>query len=622
MSIPFSRVHSDRPHTHLEGTSAARGEDHSQGFSIVLLARHSTSTRHSGALDGVQAKRVFFRALDPADLVFYRLLSFLREPDRFGPWNELNGADQQELLARTFYMWTRLADSGNQFSRVLSGLAGTNSRAGCRLARWWLLSERLPRLAGIGASVDTTVVKKVLGAAVLLRLSTGISRTLTLEPAPASTAECVEEITNRFFRSFYWLIVGNRVVRRNGVDGGPFEDVRSLLVKDAEESILEILRSPSHRQLRVALAAPVFLEVFDSLRPNDQHPERPPIEALERALRARERELRDAALETIQPSSQELAKQLCLWMIEATGCGGRAPRRAQLESKQAVDLLAKPLGLEPEDKHPVSRWESTSILVSPDETSSRNERSALNVFSANGKTISPVALHVLCSLQEAEVGMSAVDLRERLKLWAFDSAEIGNAFQDMVTIDRRLVYSGVKDFADGFGDWFDTYHKVHISSAGSSYLNFVVGTPAYLQWALQEPTKLREQLEFADGAGRGLATDSALGRLERVLSGLKLVREDEWGRARNLRRKGELDVQKSLSPVAWVYFLSLRRFIIDLSGQARHHHGQAMMLARDYLRFGEGMYRQHVELFRMAPREWERQLEDAQSEYHWRFEKQ
>src|SRR5262245_61897767 len=168
----------------------------------------------------------------------------------------------------------------------------------------------------------------------------------------------------------------------------------------------------------------------------------------------------------------------------------------------------------------------------------------------------------------------------------------------MVNVDRRLIFSGVKDFTDGLDTWFDTYHTVHISSAGSGYLEAVATNPAYLQWALLEPKQLFQRL---GGESLMPKLTSGMGRLEVVLDGLVILREDELLGAEKLKRREYLDVNRSLSPIGWIFFGSVQRFIIDISGFKSAKTTEAAEIAGRFIEFGKKLRQEHEEVFGGVP---------------------
>lgn len=583
-------------------------------FSICLLARHSTVTRRSGALDGVEAHRVPFRAADPADLIFFRLSSFLVAPNRLKTWGELSGPDRERLSDRLWLLWQRLTNPQEQFSRVLSGLAGTNARTGCKLARWWVLSPRLLIVKG-NSPTDNSSVTRAVGAALLLRVAHATARAIRSGGPCLNEPEVIEDIPQRVFGNLLGILLGNRIVRM--AEGMPLlaHDVRTEFSGYALGVIRGLFRLDEHNRMGAAASSPVIEATHEVVRAVTKEAKDIPAlrKRLAEALTAMEKERR-AKLDMLHPEDQEIAKAACLWLCNAVtrGITGSIGETHADESVAEAVLNKKPLP----DRTKPNRWESTSILISPDSQYQRTERSALNVFSADGIGPSPVALHVLCGLQEAKHGLDAVVIKERLGLWGFGDHEIRLALRGMVEVDHRLVYSKVKDFSDGMQDWFDAYHPVHISSAGSQYLKSVIPAPAYLQWALIEPSRLREALG-GDKVPQRLGT--GLGRVAIALEGLRFFRADEIRRLKLMGENRPHDLQKSLSPVLWAFFSSLARFIIDISGLQSFNRQEAQRIANDFIVFANDQYTEFQDTFGMVPDEWGLQLGSATLDYRIRF---
>lgn len=580
-------------------------------FSIVVFARFSTASRHSGTLDGVSAHRVNFRAPDPADLVFYKLSGFLMNPGAAAGWTDISEEDRDELLGRAWYLWERLASPKSQFSEVLSGLAGTNSRSGYKLATWWLMSRRLAYPMATKETADALAMSRPLAFALLLRMAHAVARGLLTVSAEIETIDEWEKaVVKLFFAHLLGIMVDNHVVRKLGQVGEDGRDARAHLAGKAREHLAAFMADPKWERLRAITNAPVAEAVYEVSRP---------IKAsvamidyltggLERALRREEEALRDSWLERLEQGDRHLAQALCLWLIEGAVRGAVAINRKAAEGDPS-DVLPEVVRPFAKAMKP-NRWEAVSILVSPDARRSRTHRSAINLFSADGASLSPVALHVLCLLEEKDQGLQGIVIRERLRILGFTDHQTMRALMDMVDVDRRLIYSGVKDFTYGLEGWFDSLHDVRISSAGSGYLNKVASTPAYLQWALLEPTELYEKL---GGEQIEKRLEIGSGRLELVLNGLKLVASDESDR---LVKLGSVDMHYSLSPLAWVFFRSLNRFIKDISG---YKASDARSLAAEFLAFAMELRAERLGLFGVFPKGWDYWLSDAQKEFDERF---
>jgi hypothetical protein len=587
-----------------------------KSFSVVLFARYSTATRHSGTLDGVSAHRVNFRAPDPADLVFFKLSMFLLNLQGVVGWDMITKSDREELVARAWYLWEKLASPKSQFSQVFSGLAGTNARTGYKLASWWLTSPRLSyRLAPKEPIVGEETVARALAFALLVRLAHAVARGIRADEAPESLEAWEKLLVAQFFDNLLGVMVDNHVVRRRTAPYELKDDVRALLSDKARSHLAALLGDPIWKRVRDAANAPVAEAVYDVSEIVRKVAQPGTLaDTLGRALRREEQERRHR-LNRIEQRDHEMAEALCFWLLEAAVRGAAAINRQAAEGGDPADVLPGVVRPFERSSRP-NRWEAVSVLVSPESDRRRTEHSAINLFSADGITVSPVALHVLCQLEEKDRGLEGVLLRERLRHWGFDDHQIMQAFRDMVTVDRRLIYCGVKDSAFELEGWFDTYHEVKITSAGSSYLNRVGSTPAYLQWALLEASNLYEHLGGGnrEAMQKRLATPS--GRVDLVLRGLKHVYADESERLRHLVRSS-VDAQRSLSPLCWVFFGSLRKFIRDISGFKVGE--EKRRLAEEFLLFAKELRADRLQLFPVFPRDWDHSLADAEEDFRERF---
>ena len=583
-------------------------------FSICLFARHSTVTRRSGALDGVEAHRVPFRAADPADLIFFRLSSFLISPKRLKAWTDLPSRDREKLGDRLWLLWQRLTNPQDQFSRVLSGLAGTNARTGCKLARWWMLSPRMPTVLA-SSPADEPALAKAVGAALLLRIAHATARAIRNGGPCLSEADIIEDIPRRVFDNLLGILLGNRIVRLAQRMSLLTNDVRTDFSDYALKVINDLFGHDEQNRIGKIASAPVAEACHEVAKIFASEPkERNTLsKKLALALSAMERERRPK-LQSLRQEDKAIAQAACLWLCDAIVRG----IRGEDTESHADEILAETVfsARSIQDRSKPNRWESTSILISPDSQYQRSDRSALNVFSSDGVNVSPVALHVLCGLQEAKHGLDGLVIKKRLLLWDFDDTEIRQALRGMVEVDHRLIYSKVKDFSDGMDDWFDAYHPVHISSAGSEYLKSVIPAPAYLQWALIEPSRVRAELGGERITGR---LGNGLNRIAIALDGLRLARADEIKRLELMGHNRPQDLQKSLSPVLWIFFASLSRFIIDISGLRSLNRPEAQRIASEFIKFANEQYILFQNTFGLAPDEWGIYLGNADIEFHQRF---
>lgn len=574
-------------------------------LSIVMFARHTTSNRHIGALDGVNAKRVQFQAPDPADVIFFRLTAMLRNPDEFLGWDSLEKADQKELVARGLYMWQRLANPASYFSRVLSGLAGTNVRTGSKLAKNWIVASRhrafAPKLLAGGLRGS----HRMIGAAALVRLATSVSRVISCIPEDDDFTQVAQTIGTSFFSSLLGILLGNRLVERKRKMARPDSEIRSLLDNDVRAWLLTFLSGEANRPLREAAGAPLSRTVNEGLMQLRRSGVEWSSDQIVLTLTETERELQPKVAEVVAAADTELAIALCGWLIDMVGRGATATE-GTLYDRRVSDLFESLVPTDAFTSVPETRWLSTSIMVSPEAAFGREGGSALNVFSSDGHLLSPVALHVLCQLQDSHHGMLATVLMTRLQQLDFRQDEILTALKDMVRIDHRLIYSSVRDESEELQFWFDGTHDVFISSAGTSYLSHVTSCPAYLQWALGGPRGIRHEMGLTDAEVRD-AGNSALGRLALVLRGLRVVHKDERRRSEAAYSTRLVDIKKIYSPLCWVFFGSLSRFMVDLASQE----GKVLVsdLAADFLAFGCELLTVQREMYCGRPPEWAEELE-------------
>lgn len=586
----------------------------SHHFSIVVFARLSTSTRHSGAMDGVAAKRVSFHAPDVADLVFYRLTAFMLAPVTLGSWGKLSTDVQAELLARMWRLWARMVDEEGGFSKLLSGLAGTNGRIAFKLAKGWLTSNRLPSGLSPPAARDFIFIEEAVAAAMMGRVANALARWIEIYPEDGETlGEWLELGIRRILIDYCLIEEGESPDRDN-------RDIRRAVSAVARSALRKALAQDGATKGMVLAAGSSISRATEVLFAERDVPFRTTDEL--RGELASILSKLEGQFYSLDKRNAALGVGLSDWIINAILRGFRQDPVEVLSigellvnriehviyADQGSAGLSRATGLRP------SRWEAKSILVSPESIDRRSALSAINLFSADGTSISPVALNVLALLEESEGGVHAVTLSKRLEEWGYREEHVIAALTDMVHPDRRLVYSAVKDIRDGVATWFqDSSTVVHISAAGSGYLKAVGIEPAYLQWSLLEPDAIRQELGGSEVIEEEIKW--AIGRLRLVLKGLKGVWRDERDRIERIQHRLDQDEHEHLGPVVRILMDGLGRFIRDIAGQRRVHEGHATALAVQFIEFGADVLREHRRLYGGVPARWEERWAFADNDF-------
>ncbi|MCP4599593.1 MAG: hypothetical protein GY847_03475 [Proteobacteria bacterium] len=585
-------------------------------FSIVLFARLSTIERNEGALDALDPHRIAFRSPDPSEFVFLRLTAFLLNPLSYPQWQSCEKSDQEEILARTWELWERLTSQKSEFSQALSSLAGTNLRTACSLSKSWLLSKRLPQLRGTCPPVDK--IQLFLGAATLIRLATAVARAISNGGVPKNEDDLIERLGDSLFDQLLSMLSGHKLVHVKKHGKMTEDGYRHKLAAASRATLQTLLDGKEQEQARESAESIIIAAAWDSAG-NQQskiNRGRRLSAKAKKSLLKKEVTLRPKMEELVSAEDASRAKQICQWIIMAISQGlglGLVPK-PHVDARAMFRELAS-VKAEGSDAR-LSRWLATSTIISPDSEEGRTEHSALNLFSADGISVSPVALHILCHLQEARAGLYGSEMERRLKAWGFERSQIIQAIADMVSLDRRLIYSGVHDEKENIEKLFEPYHILHISSSGSAYLSYVAATPAYLQWALLEPSELKARI-----MSENVSRKPVLGRLERALIGLRHIRNDESRRVRNMVETSGVNAQRSLSPFGWIYIGSLTRFMVDMSGiRDRVDRYSAHEIAHSYLKFALEIITDHQKIFGIRQPEWEYKYDHAVDEHKKRFE--
>lgn len=593
-----------------------------RGLTIAIFARLSTSERHTGALDGVLGHTVNFLAPDPADVILFRIAAFLLQPAVTPQFRALTGQDQHAVVMRACALFERLLDSTDQFYRVFSGMAGTNIRTACKLARKWLLSTRLPMAELRATRPEPRQTIKLVSFGLVLRCALALERALLAGELTRERRELAAMIAGWVCPSLHDLFVTSRLVHdpdRPELGDGNLRTRSATRDRSQEASVPLML---ADEELRLAFGpvarAVDILAQLGGVSIGDRAGFRDDVEL---ALKI---ESTHWAVGALPESEARVVAKMTEVLFEeiARGASGVAPSRTAdfLDGFRVTVFQGKVL--------PPNRWESVHILfeqgvapVTAAAQSSAEEAdstSAINVFSADGVNLCPIALHVLCILCDAgQQSVDATGLRTQLLGWGYSEEDILRVLTQMIEIDRRLIFSGVRDVARGVRSWMDGFHQVHLSSAGREYLDSVVPSAAYLQWALYAPAGIRKQLQL--GVGEQDALGSGLRRLEVALRGLELVADEESGRLWKILERGSQPFRRSLTPFSWVYFRGLEALIEDASGLIRTNPEQAKAVATGFLRLAESVLASRSEMLGMNHRDWEESYSRAVRTHEIRF---
>lgn len=149
----------------------------------------------------------------------------------------------------------------------------------------------------------------------------------------------------------------------------------------------------------------------------------------------------------------------------------------------------------------ISRYQASKILLNEGIVSPFGEFRPINVFSTGDNTFKPTALDILYVLgmqnvlrQEGQNGLNltVVTIHNYLQQLGYSDVEIVTAFQQLTSVDNRLIYSTVADF-DQIEKNSDLYkiwnNSVYLSLTGSRYFGLLFGNLTYIQWALSKVSK-------------------------------------------------------------------------------------------------------------------------------------
>lgn len=577
-------------------------EDPSVVFAI--FCRLSSAAAHQGQggamQGGLESADIF--SPEPATIIFYRCAAFLinqGDDKEYPEFNLLQSDQQADVRYKVCSLWRHLADEGGDFRKVLSGLAGTNIRNACEFAAEWCQSSRLPANKLRDWDKKEEVFSEAAAAVTLKTIATNLARgcrrlcnedsltsqmqqTESLEAALAAVAGSFSKFIAQTLEEFMLMESSDRRAPHKTPFLAPEYCVRSKISKSAirhASMLLDLLKSKRAvgklRAKRVkvdslfmtltiqaAQVMPVIAKLFGVGAPR----------SLLGMLRSEMKVHRQRCEEEKNALGASLIETILAYLTRA------ASTKLADAGEFNDNLLRNNLGtflnkvvLENPDDFRESRFEATRALISPNARSFDDKATrgaCTNVYIADTDEICPVCLYTLTHLQINQRPIYGKTLGSNLRKLDFRDEQILATWRRMVSVDRRLIYSGVRDADEGVEDWLENPTvQIYLSNAGLAYLRDVIPSPAYIQWVFSEISQVVDSQDRQDQVGARLNIRQ---RIATALAGFETTIELEIDRASRLQ--GPLDIRKSntkdfvytLCPTWGIFLRSWRGFLIPL----------------------------------------------------------
>ena len=519
---------------------------------IAIFVRLSTFA-HSMKAHRID-QYIEFHSVDPADVVLFRITSFLLTPDRY--WkNKMVSKDVKELMGlRILHFWMHLTEPSSACRRMLSGMAGTNIRNAMDYSAHWCLSKRLPtvfRDQTEGISAFKEQLATVVGMFALSRFCQAVERAVAavlvlprLEPilGTGSSKQAARSFAKRLAHTCWKVAEDACLIERRTAD-------HNLIRKNISSMGIAGLKNiPHNKKNLVYLSDParrlwgVAFNISEEIRKAHGEEGEVFIQHFCAQFSSVLKEVGSSFLEGCNAvTSQRIsdfADLFSLWINRGMSSRNRQGKPVNLSRVPELrDLWSSVRVLEEES---TNRYLAESILVQPEPDVGYHPTSALNVFSVDGRSVSPIPLCTLFYLLNSGRGTLLNPLTDHLRSLGFDIADIDAGFTEMFRNSRRVIFSGIRDQEDTVRTWNEnpgTY--VHISSAGASYVKDVVMNLAYLQWALLQPNDIKLKIERSELSLENLERDftgevktSINERLAALFLGFESVIQDEIKRVR------------------------------------------------------------------------------------------
>ena len=522
-------------------------------FSVVLSMRLSSSSDPIAALAHYVWRT--HDAPDPAQIVYLRVTqALLNQEAKLGSTGR--EAAPKDLELRLVAFWLRLSDRDGRMYQVLSGIAGTNIRNALLHAKAWCLSDELEyvdlpqnELQRFRKELPRAVAEPMLQeiAASAARAIASVLSRAWKEGRERNVGPIPEQIVTRVCDVVFDVLRDARVL-----EGGDGDGTRCVVGRKVSQALIDYAADARSTE---ASWPQLIAELKKGLPRSDER------EYLEIG-----RQIFSAGESAIGPLLQRrpelgalgvfLGTLVCKAGEEVFGGESRSRdsaltlgNRARTELRHVIQALERP-----------SRYNSNRLLLEEELEEQDIDCRAANLVADRDGGLCGAGLRIVYRLAERRrIPFTIGSLVSDLKSEGFDRDSYRNALDDFIGVSRRLVYSRVNDHARGVDRLLDEPNAaIHLSWAGRLYLEELLETPAYLQWALSSPTQPVERV---------------LGRLARTKTALNTLAEEEfvrfktrWSEASPSSWRSEMieDSLKVRSAATDVIVRSLGEFLSDI----------------------------------------------------------
>ena len=521
---------------------------------IVLPLRVSTLANYNATLPHVRYEH---ESPNIIDVLFHRISMFLLFSEKYKNFASIeNDEIKLSITGRLFSCWCHIIDSGGYISQMFEGLAGTNLRRGLMFFQNWCLSSIWPK--------EYKNIDEISAVIVLMRELTG---QYLVEFFISSIGHHIRSMLKNWDLNEHILEKGyeeaaksygrkiaqeiSQVAKDIGiikVTDRPFAHQRQLITELGVEALMVHIQNETIQCDGIGFWR-MHLEIhsFEEMSHKNKIPPSFISQLLPEIICRLPKVLADTAI----PDDQENVILLSNWLVKTLEKSGsvKLDRFSWSSKRRSTETnISKMVERSISIQHNrISRYEVERSLLQPN-LSDGAQLNAINVFTANGQTIAPIAVQVLYSLRAwYQSAPTSTAIIEQLKLHSFSEEEIKLVLTQMASISRRLVFSDISDEFYGVEGWFFETKNIYLTSAGLGYFRQLLSTPAYLQWAL---TRIPEVIMHIEKHGlKRQDIDKNIGnRLRAVMLGLSAIVEDEWDRI-----NGILETDRDVIKFNYIY---------------------------------------------------------------------
>ncbi len=619
-----------------------------QGVKVILPARLGTLRDELRSFED-NTKVIPHQSTEPSYLCFHKLIKFFMDRNSNEKFMSINNTQIRNAICnRLFSFWFHLVDEKSYFQDIFNAMAGTNHAVARNIMLEWCLSDLVP----IGDSDVNVLIdnKDVTGCSIVdatlnevweLTVNAFRYSLNSFSLADTSTEESNKQ-TDLFVASFYKLIidiyVDSRILCRfdkkltSGYqdeclfkESHYFQEMLPERINDwissydpaAESSIVsnqarDIMNA--HELMNCDFAGKLSGKLLGFLEGNTSR-----FSLL----------IDECCRGHMLKVNKEVSVSISKWLSLVFSHLQRLPEKKGLlfHQKRFKQIFTASLKGLPH----INRFKAGAMLLdAAQRDSSKLPITPINVFASTFNKASTACLNILYSLRyRKDISDNNYTFKMRngeledliVNKLGYDKTEFDYAIALLMSLESKLIFSNSSHLAGYRFPVEGPAELLFLSSAGKSYVDKLVMTPPYIEWALSRVTDLYK------GEKPGI-----INQICSTLAGLKLVVELDLRKIRKFNNilidtEGN-DAQEIINQImtekksaaADLYFRVLPTYISSLEtchymhrGGGKHKDEELLFGSiKDWIKFGTHIIEETSNVFGKKVTEWEENILYAQ----------